>query len=92
MRGKREIYQNGERRLHNKEFLSPFRTSNTVRMGKFRRVRWAGHLARREESRSVFKILTGKRTESSRLRHRWEGNISIDLKERRQYEELNTLG
>ena len=29
---------------------------------KSRRLRWAGHVARMEESRSAFKILTGKPT------------------------------
>ena len=31
-----------------------------VRVIKFRRLRWAGHVARMEEDRSAFKILTGK--------------------------------
>ena len=50
---------------------------------KFRRLRWAGHVAR-IEGRSAFKILpgkpTGKRT-SGRPRHTWEDNIRMDLKE-----------
>ena len=33
-----------------------------------------------EEGRSSFKILTGKPT-GNRLRHRWEDNIRMDLKE-----------
>ena len=35
---------------------------NIVRMIKSRRLRWAGHVDRMEESRSAFKILTGKST------------------------------
>ena len=31
-------------------------------MIKSRRLRWAGHIARMEEGRSAFKILTGKPT------------------------------
>ena len=31
-------------------------------MIKSRRLRWAGHVAKMEESRSAFKILTGKPT------------------------------
>ena len=31
-------------------------------MMKSRRLRWAGHVARMEEGRSAFKILTGKPT------------------------------
>ena len=36
--------------------------NNIVRVIKSRGLRWAGHVARMEESRSVFKILTGKLT------------------------------
>ena len=35
-----------------------------------RRLRWAGHVARMEEDRSAFKILTGKRP-LGRPRRRW---------------------
>jgi hypothetical protein len=34
---------------------------------KSRRLRWAGHVARMEEGKSVFKSLTGKPTENRRL-------------------------
>ena len=47
-------------------------------MIKSRRLRWAGHVARMEEGRSAFKILTGKPT--GRPRRRWEDNIRIELK------------
>ena len=51
-------------------------------MIKFRRLRWAGHVARMEESRSAFKMLTGKPTGKrplGRPRRRWEDNIRMDL-------------
>ena len=35
---------------------------NIVRVIKYRRLRWAGHVARMEKYRSAFKILTGKPT------------------------------
>ena len=35
---------------------------NIVRVVKSRRLRWAGHIVRMGESRSAFKILTGKST------------------------------
>ena len=44
----------------------------------------AGHLARMEEGRSAFKILTGKPTGKrplGRPRRRWEDNIRMDLEE-----------
>ena len=55
--------ENGEwRRLHNEEFRSLYRSHNIVRVIKSRTLRWAGHVARMEEGRSAFKILTGKPT------------------------------
>ena len=53
--------------------------TNIVRVIKCRRLRWAGHVARMEEGRSLFKILTDKSTGSPR--RRWEDNIKMDLKE-----------
>ena len=53
-------------------------------MIKSRRLRWAGHVARMEEGRSAFKILTGKPKGKRHLgkpRRRWEDNIRMDLKE-----------
>ena len=43
-------------------------------------LRWAWHVARMEEGRSAFKILTGKPTGKrplGRSRHRWEDNIKM---------------
>ena len=55
--------ENGEwRRLHNEELHSLYHSPNTVRVIKSRRLRWAGHVARMEEGRSAFKILTGRPT------------------------------
>ena len=45
-----------------------------------RRLRWAGHVARMEEGRSAFIILTGKPTGKG-PRRRWEDNIGMDLEE-----------
>ena len=50
------------RRLCNEELHSLYLLPNIVRVIKSRRLRWAGHLARLEEGRSAFKILTGKPT------------------------------
>ena len=50
-------------------------------MIKSRKLRWAGHVARTEEDRSAFKILTGKPTGKRSLRwprRRWEYSIKID--------------
>ena len=61
-----------------------YRSPNIVRVNKSRRLRWAGHVARMEEGRSAFKILTGKPTGKrplGRPRRRWEDNIRMDLEE-----------
>ena len=53
-------------------------------MIKSRGLRWAGHVARMEEGRRAFKILTGTlagKRPLGRPRRRWEDNIRIDLKE-----------
>ena len=50
------------RRLHNEELHSLYRLPNIVKVIKSRRLTWAGHVARMEEGRSAFKILTGKPT------------------------------
>ena len=50
------------RRLHNEELHSLYRSPNIVWEIKSRRLRWGGHIARMEEGRSPFKILTGKPT------------------------------
>ena len=55
-----------------------------VRVINSRRLRCAGYVARIEEGRSAFKILTGKPTgkrPSGRPGRRWEDNIGIDHKE-----------
>ena len=45
-------------------------------------MRWAGHVARIEEGRSAFKILTGTSIVKRSLgRPRWEDNIRMGLEE-----------
>ena len=55
-----------------------------LRVIKSRRLRWTDSIARMEESRSPFKMLTDKPTGKRRLRRpmrRWEGYIRMDLEE-----------
>ena len=62
--------------FHNEELHSLYRSLNIIRTIKSRRLRWAGHVARVEEGRSAFKILTGTPTGKRSLgrpRRRREG-------------------
>ena len=70
--------------LHNEELHSFYRSPNIVRVIKSRRLRWTWDVARMEEGRSAFKMLTGKPTGKrplGRPRRRWEDNIRMDLEE-----------
>jgi hypothetical protein len=49
-----------------------------------RRMRWAGHVARRAETRNAYRILVGKpegETPLGRRRRRWVDSIKIDVRE-----------
>jgi hypothetical protein len=74
------------RKLHNDELHNLYSSPNIVRVIKSRRMRWAGHVARMGEGRSVYRVLVrrpeGKRP-LGRPRRRWEDNIKMDLKETR---------
>jgi hypothetical protein len=71
-------------KLHNDEFCNLYSSPNIVRVIKSRRMRWAGHVARVVEGRSVYRVLVrkpeGKRP-LGRPRRRWEDNIKLGLRE-----------
>jgi hypothetical protein len=51
---------------------------------KSRRIRLAGHVARTGAKRNAYRILVGKpegKRPLRRPRHRWEDNITMDLRE-----------
>jgi hypothetical protein len=48
------------RKLHNKELNDLYSLPNIVRVVKWRRMRWAGHVARMGENRGVYRVLVGK--------------------------------
>jgi hypothetical protein len=59
-------------------------THPQISLGKSRRMRWAGHVARMGEERKVYKVLAGKpegRRPLGRPRRRWEDGIRMDLRE-----------
>jgi hypothetical protein len=73
-----------QRKLHNDELHSLYSSHNIVRVIKARSMRWAGHVARMEEGRGVYRVLVGRpegRRPLGRPRRRWEDNIKMDLSE-----------
>jgi transcription termination factor 2 len=72
------------RKLHNEELSDLHSLPSIVRVVKSRRMRWAGHVARMEEGRGVYRVLVGKpegKRPLGRPRHRWEDNIKMDIEE-----------
>ena len=61
-----------------------YSSRNIVRVIKSRRLKWAGHVARKKDGGSAFNILTGMPAKNILLgwpRCRWEDNIRMDLEE-----------
>ena len=72
------------RKLHNTELHALYSSPNIIRTLKSRRQRWAGHVARMEQSRNAYRALVGKpegKRPLGRPRRRWEDNIKMDLRE-----------
>jgi hypothetical protein len=72
------------RKLHNNELHSLYSSPNIGWVIKSRRIRWAGHVARMGEGRSVYRVLVGRpkgKRPLERFRRRWEDNIKMYLKE-----------
>jgi hypothetical protein len=66
----------GLKRLHNEEIHALYPSP--------RRMKWEGHVAWMGEMRNAYNILGGKPERKGplgRLRHKWEDNISLDLRE-----------
>jgi len=71
-------------RLHNEELNDLYCSPNIVWVIKWRKMRWAGHVARMGEERGVYRVLVGKpegRRPQGRPRRRWVDNIRTNLKE-----------
>ena len=70
------------RKLHNEELNELYSLLSIFRVIKSRRMRWAGHVARTGERRSVYRIVVGKPEGNrplGRPRLKWEDNIKMDL-------------
>jgi hypothetical protein len=72
------------RTLHNDELHSLYSSPNIDRVLKSMRMRGAGHVARTEEGRGVYRVLVwspeGKRL-LGRPRRKWEFDIKMDLRD-----------
>jgi len=62
-RPKRDEVTEKGRKGHKEELNDLYSSPNIVWVIKSRRMRWAGHVARRGESRGVYKVLVGKTEE-----------------------------
>jgi hypothetical protein len=72
------------RKLHKEELNDLYSLPNIVRVVKLRRMRWAGHVARRGEERGVHRVLVGKPERKRplvRSGRRWENTIKMDVQE-----------
>ena len=49
-------------RLHNEQLNDLYSSHNIVLVIKWRRMRWAGHVAHMVEERGVYRVLVGKET------------------------------
>ena len=70
--------------MHNEELNDLYCSPNIVRVIKWRRVGWAGHVARMGQDRGVYRVLVGKpegRRPLGRPGRRWVDNIRTDLQE-----------
>ena len=75
--GNREV-----ERLHIEEHYDLYPSSNIFRVIKPRKIRWAVHVARVEETRGACDDLVGKpevKVPLGRPRCRWEDNIKMDF-------------
>jgi transcription termination factor 2 len=82
---KRDGVTRGWRKLHNKELLDLYSSSSIISIIKSRSMRWAGHVARMGEKRTVFTVLLVGKPEGKRPlgrpRRRWIDNIKMNLLE-----------
>ena len=72
------------RGLRNEELNDLYCSPNVVRVIKWRRMRWAGHVACMGGERGVYRVLVGKpegKRPLGRPRRRWVDIIRMDLQE-----------
>jgi hypothetical protein len=67
-------------KLHNEELHNLYSSPDIIRQVKSRRMRWAGHVARMEDDRKLYKVLVGKPEGKGPLgtpRRRWKDGIRM---------------
>ena len=72
------------RKLHNYELDAMYSSLNIIKNLASRGLRWAGHVARMEQSRNAYRVLMGThegKRPLGRPRRRWEDNIKMYLRE-----------
>jgi hypothetical protein len=72
------------RKFHIEELRDLYSSPSIIRIIKWRRMRWAGHVARMGEKRNAYRLLVGKpegKRPLGRTRRRWVDNIRMDLGE-----------
>jgi hypothetical protein len=57
---KRDGVTGGWRKLHNEELRDLYSSPNIIRIIKWRRMRWAGHVARMRKKGNGYMLLIGK--------------------------------
>jgi hypothetical protein len=79
---KRDRVTGGWRKLHYKELHNLYSSPSIIRIIKWKRMRWAGHVTRMGEKRNVYRLLVGKpegKRPLGRPKRRWIDNIKMDL-------------
>jgi hypothetical protein len=71
----------GPRKLHNQKLHNSYSLPDVIRMIKARRMMWAGRAAHMEDERAKNWLEYVKERLLGRRGCRWEGNITVDLKE-----------
>jgi hypothetical protein len=63
--------------LHNEELRNSYSSLNIIRMIKSRRMRWAGHIARRGAKRNSYRILVESQKERDQKEEQDVGGRTI---------------